>query len=229
MITQIRSWLAATLVAVSASGCAELATAPAATDPRSDIWGANAPSAREIPGLADGVVHQERCGTAERPCPIDDLVVTVPGSTPTDNCIYLYTGPCDDPLASGGSGAPEPSGGGGGGSATGTTAFEQGPLAFTACVLSMLGSTYAIGEVALAFEDWYHALKDEAAAKRMWDLTIENNTDATTQQLYEYQYRQAVQRQRDKASAVTSQANASGWTIALAATACGFAIVLPTP
>jgi hypothetical protein len=59
--------------------------------------------------------------------------------------------------------------------------------------------------------------------------TLQNNASSYIQQLYEYQYRQALQRQEDAKGAVSEAVNTSGWALAGAAVACGATALVPTP
>lgn len=122
--------------------------------------------------------------------------------------------------------------GGGGGDGDGTaaeTTYHQGPLLWGACVLAVAGSTYSISQVASEFQAWYDAYQAAESAQRTWQMTIENNADPVVQQLYEYQYRQALQRQEAAKSVVSSAANTSYWALAGAAVACGATALIPSP
>jgi hypothetical protein len=72
-----------------------------------------------------------------------------------------------------------------------------------------------------------HSEYDERG--QMVRYTLQNNASSYIQQLYEYQYRQALQRQEDAKGAVSEAVNTSGWALAGAAVACGATALVPTP
>jgi len=130
--------------------------------------------------------------------------------------------------------------GGGGGTTTGDTpppdstnsdseAYSKGPLAWGACILGIVASTISVYDVADAFQNWHGAYQDAQGAYNLWQATIQNNADATTQQLYEFQYRQAYQRQQDAANVVSSQTRTSVTTLVGAGIVCGALALAPTP
>ncbi|HKP75423.1 MAG TPA: hypothetical protein VJT67_07745 [Longimicrobiaceae bacterium] len=108
-------------------------------------------------------------------------------------------------------------------------AFNQGPILWAGCVLAMAGSTLSVMDVLSAFQDWYSAYQNATGAYNLWQATIQNGASPETQQLYEYQYRQALQRQEDMKRAVSSATNISYLTLGGLALACGAAILAPTP
>jgi hypothetical protein len=92
-----------------------------------------------------------------------------------------------------------------------------------------VGSSVSIYSVADSFQSWYDAYQNAQGAYNLWQATIQNNADPAIQQLYEYQYRQAYQRQQDAASAVSSATNTSVMTLVGAGVACGALALAPTP
>lgn len=134
-------------------------------------------------------------------------------------------------LACGTQGGGGELGGGGddGGVSAAETTYHQGPLLWGACVLAVAGSTYSISQVAGEFQAWYDAYQAAASAQRTWQMTIENGADPVVQQLYEYQYKQALQRQEAAKGVVSSAANTSYWALAGAALACGATALIPSP
>jgi len=109
------------------------------------------------------------------------------------------------------------------------SAYKEGPLLWAACILALMGSTYTVAEVAGKFEAWYKAYQDAEGAQRLWQATVQNNSPSSTQQLYEYQYKQARLRQEDARGDVASATNASYFALATAAIACGATALVPTP
>jgi|GEM_PF-3582831 len=108
-------------------------------------------------------------------------------------------------------------------------AFSEGPLAWTICVLGFVGSTMSVLDVADKFQTWHTAWQDALGIYALWQATVQNNADPVTQQLYEYQYKQARQRQEDALGDVHSATNMSYVTLGLAAFACGALALAPTP
>ena len=155
-------------------------------------------------------------------CLIDPLVIVAPPPEipPCDAC-NQYPG--------GGGYSEGGSWGDWGGSGEEKSAYEEGPLLWGACVLAVVGSSYTIWQVADKFETWYRAYKDAEGAERLWQATVENNADPYIQQLYEYQYKQARQRQVDAAGAVSEATNTSYIALFGAAVACGATALMPTP
>jgi hypothetical protein len=108
-------------------------------------------------------------------------------------------------------------------------AFSEGPLAWAICVLGFVGSTMSVAEVADKFQAWHTAWQDALGIYALWQATVENNADPVIQQLYEYQYRQALQRQEDARGDVVSATKTSSFTLGLAALGCGALVLAPTP
>lgn len=174
-------------------------------------------------------------------CHLDDLTVRAcyyggtypycnsdPASQPATQCGAL------DPYCNGFGGSYYEGGGwtthGSGTSPEGDlTAFPEGPLAWAGCVLAMAGSTLAVADVLSAFQDWHAAYRDASGAYDLWQATVQNHSPPAIQQLYEYQYRQARQRQEDKKRAVSSSTNISYLALGGFALACGAAALAPTP
>lgn len=167
-------------------------------------------------------------------------VVTLPEVTGT-GCRYGGDYPyCNDPPSGGNDGSTgTPPGGGtqpdpgvptGGGDSSGDSqAYAQGPIAWGGCILGIVGSTVSIYDVADKFESWYNAYQDAQGAYNLWMATVQNNADPVIQQLYEYQYRQAVLRQNDAKEDVVSATQTSGFTLGGAALVCGALALAPTP
>lgn len=108
-------------------------------------------------------------------------------------------------------------------------AFSEGPIAWAICVLGLVGSTMSVMDVADKFQAWHAAWQDALGAHALWQATVQNNADPVTQQLYEYQYRQARQRQEDAKGDVQSATNMSYVGLGLAALGCGAVALAPTP
>jgi hypothetical protein len=108
-------------------------------------------------------------------------------------------------------------------------AFSEGPIAWAICVLSVAGSTMSVMDVADKFKAWHAAWQGAVGAYELWQATVQNNVDPVTQQLYEYQYKQARQRQDDARGAVQSATNMSYIPLGFAAVACGAVALAPTP
>ncbi len=171
-----------------------------------------------------GMITTQDCVTNEETgCFIDPLVVVAPPPEipPCDACNY-YPGGNTDGGGDGGGGTSGGSGGSG-------SAYEQGPLLWGACILAMVGSNYSIWQVADKFDAWYRAYQNAQGTQRLWRATVENNASPFIQQLYEYQYKQAYQRQQDAAGAVSEATNTSYFALAGAAIACGATVLIPTP
>lgn len=170
-----------------------------------------------------GMITTQGCVT-DNGCLLDPLVVVAPPPEipPCDACNYYPGGG-----GYGGSGGGGDWGGTGGGEDK--SAYEEGPLLWGTCVLALVGSTYSIWQVADKFESWYRAYKDAEGAERLWQATVENNADPYIQQLYEYQYKQAHQRQVDAAGVVGEATRTSYSALLAAGFACGATVLLPTP
>lgn len=132
-----------------------------------------------------------------------------------------------------------PIGGGGGGGSTGggtggstmTGPAAEGPLAWGACVLAVLGSVYAIDQVSAQFESWYDAQKELESAVRMLDAIQANpeSVSPETMSLWEFRVEVARARRDDAIGEVRNVVNSSYWALGTAAVSCGFAAFLPTP
>jgi hypothetical protein len=96
-------------------------------------------------------------------------------------------------------------------------------------VLALLGTTYSVWQVSDKFQTWYTAHPDAAGAQALWQATVQNSADPCIQQLYEYQYKQARQRQEDAKGAVSEATSTTMFALGAAAIACGAAALLPTP
>ena len=185
--------------------------------------------------------------TASRPAPdggstriemLDALVVTAETGCSDPTWTRGDDGVCRSARGST-SDTNKPSGGGGGGGGGDTggptpppeeapTEYEQGPLLWAACVLGVVGSTVSIWIVSERFETWHRAYEDAAGAQRLWQVTVQNS-DPITQQLYEYQYKQARLREQDAAQAINEATGASVLALGAAAVACGATLFIPTP
>lgn len=133
------------------------------------------------------------------------------------------------PIGGGGGGGG--STGGGTGASTMTGPAAEGPLAWGACVLAVLGSVYAIDQVSAQFASWYDAQKDLESAVRTLESLQANSGSVTPEMMSLWEFRVDVARTRrdDAIGAVRSLVNASYWALGTAAVSCGFAAFLPTP
>jgi hypothetical protein len=224
--------LSAFLLPLIFAACADLPSAPNATP------GDMLADCRWNP---DGSVACDPVQSAPDEPPPCDPYLTIGGCD--DNCEMSAPG-MDDPEHVGIAGCnqtgtnPAPGDGNwGGGGTPGTgeeepeTAYEEGPLAWAACVLAVLGATYSVDQVAGVFGDWWEAQRAYDSAKRMLDAIYANpqGVSPETTALWEFQ----VQYHRDRVvaarSAVVSATNTSYWALGTAAVGCGAAAFLPTP
>ncbi|HET7463012.1 MAG TPA: hypothetical protein VFJ82_17295 [Longimicrobium sp.] len=141
---------------------------------------------------------------------------------------------CAPPPAPDGTGpGTEPDGGIGGTSPTtppdADQAYTQGPIAWGACILAIGGSTLSVYDVLDKFEAWHDAYVDARGAYALWQATVQNNAEPAIQQLYEYQYKQARQRQEDAKGDVSSSTNMSFVALGSFALTCGALALAPTP
>jgi hypothetical protein len=111
------------------------------------------------------------------------------------------------------------------------TAYEEGPLAWGACVLAVLGSTYSIYQVAGAFEEWWDTQREYDSAKRTYDAMLANPESVTPEMMELWRFRVEYARNRNDAaiSSVSEKTGGSYWALGGAAVACGVAAFLPTP
>lgn len=179
------------------------------------------------------------CVETEAGCPLSPVTVVAPPPQPP-TCEAC--GSTQLPGGGGGEGGADsggwPSGGGDSGSGDGgddddpeeeQSAYQQGPLLWAVCILAIVGSTQSIWEVANKFEAWYKAYQDAEGAQRLWQATVQNNPDPVTQQLYEYQYKQARLRQDDAKGDVSSATGVSVVALVAAGLACGATALVPVP
>lgn len=108
-------------------------------------------------------------------------------------------------------------------------AFSEGPVAWGICILAIGGSSLSIYDVLDKFKTWHAAYLDAKGAYDLWQTTVQNGADPAVQQLYEYQYRQARQRQEDAKSDVSAATNMSYMALGSFALACGAVALAPTP
>lgn len=174
-------------------------------------------------------------------CQLDGLTAyacyyggTYPNCNPNPNSLANMQCGALDPYCNGFGGSYYEGGGwtttGSGNSPQGEPqAFNHGPLLWAGCILAMAGSTMAVLDVAAAFQAWYNAYVDAVGAYNLWQATIQNNASPEIQQLYEYQWKQARQRQEEKKLAVSNATNLSYIALAGYAIACGAAIFVPSP
>jgi hypothetical protein len=108
-------------------------------------------------------------------------------------------------------------------------AFSEGPIAWALCVLAIGGSTLSVLDVADKFQAWHTAWQDALGIYALWQATVQNNADPVIQQLYEYQYKQARQRQDDARGDVESATKMSYIALGSYAVACGALALAPTP
>jgi hypothetical protein len=155
------------------------------------------------------------------------------GETPylsSEEMSYLSSCP-DGGWGGGGAGGGGATGGGSAGESSFTGPAAEGPLAWAACVLAVLGSAYSIDQVAGAFESWYDAQRDYESARRMLDA-IQANPGSTTPEtiaLWEFRVEYHANRRDDAVNAVRERVGGSYWTLLGAGAACGIAAFLPTP
>jgi hypothetical protein len=144
----------------------------------------------------------------------------------------------------GGGGGGDPSGGGGGGGETppgvcptwdpdcAAGSYDQGPLLWAACILTLTGSLVSVNDVAGAFQTWHEASGRLSVAERELLMVQENYPHAVDHATLLW-----AQSQRDQAqlwynaakSAVSSSANVSYLALGMAAVTCGASLFLPTP
>jgi hypothetical protein len=93
----------------------------------------------------------------------------------------------------------------------------------------MAGTTISVFDVLDKFQTWHSAYADATGAYELWMATVQNNADPAIQQLYEYQYKQARQRQEDAKGDVSSSTNVSYVALATFAVSCGAFALMPTP
>jgi hypothetical protein len=235
-------WFGALLAAgVLTAACADAPTAPDAASVAGAVPGRDVTLDPVIvigepdPGC-DPYLTLGGCDDGGGECMMSDPGVTGPEETGLMGC-----------SGSGGTGSGSDGAGGTGGSggSTGspgtlcpdygceeeTTAYEQGPLAWGACVLAVLGSVYTIDQVAGAFEDWWVAQREYDSVKRMYDAVVANpeSVSPETIQLWEFRLTYARDRKDAAISAVSEKTGGSYWALAGAGVACGIAAVLPTP
>jgi len=134
--------------------------------------------------------------------------------------------PSSDPAApaNGGGGTSPPSD-----STAAVSPYASGPLLWGACILGIVGSTVSIYDMADSFTKWHDAYVNAQNAYNLWQVTVQNNADPVTQQLYEFEYRHAYERQQDAAGVVSSSTKTSVMTLVGAGIACGALALAPTP
>jgi hypothetical protein len=233
-----RNWTAVFCMLLFTAACNEGPTAPSVT-----------------PDLSPGAVYD---GMSVQGCTSEGHCVLPPiSSDPSEppDCDMWYKPDCgacatstvigpDDvqtPSSCPGGGGTGPAPGGDpytGGGAPGTTppppgvnAYQEGPLAWGACILAILGTGYTIDQVASAFEGWWHAQQAYESAKRMYDAIVANpeSTSPEAIQLWEFQMEYYKNRRDDAFGVVKERTGATGWALVGAAAACGVAAFLPTP
>jgi hypothetical protein len=104
-------------------------------------------------------------------------------------------------------------------------------LAWAACVLAVLGTTYSVDQVADAFTKWWDAQRAYESAKRTLDAIYANPQAVSPETAGLWEFRVEYHRDRRDAAmnAVSDATNTSYWALAGAAVACGAAVFLPTP
>ena len=93
----------------------------------------------------------------------------------------------------------------------------------------MAGSTLSVYDVLDKFKAWHAAYLDARGAYDLWQATVQNGADPTVQQLYEYQYKQARQRQEDAKADVHSSTKISYVALGTFAFSCGVVALAPVP
>jgi hypothetical protein len=189
--------------------------------------------------VRQGMLTTQTCVEDENTglCVFDPLVVTAPPKENSDPC-EARPHECTNKFGSGSENWwSDPfgpwSGGGGDPTPPEDTApeksYQQGPILWGMCVLAMGGSSYSIWQVSDKFESWYKAYQEAEGLQRLYQATLENNTDPAVRQLYEYQYKQARQRQEDAKGAVSEATTMTFFALAGAALACGATALIPAP
>jgi hypothetical protein len=188
--------------------------------------------------IREGMLTTQTCVEDENTglCVFDPLVITAPPREDSDPCVARphectlkrtdapddgWSDP-NDPGLGGGSDPSPPQ-------ADPVTSYGQGPILWGMCVLGMGGSTFSIWQVADKFEAWYKAYQEAEGLQRLYQAVLENKSDPAVRQLYEYQYKQARQRQEDAKGAVSEATVMSGFALAAAALACGATALIPVP
>jgi hypothetical protein len=110
-------------------------------------------------------------------------------------------------------------------------AFKTGPLAWTACILTVLNSGYSVYQVAGAFETWWGAQKEFESAERTYNSILANpdGVSLEVQQVWEFRVEYHRNRRDDAVGAVREKVGGSYWGLLFAGAACGAAAFLPTP
>jgi hypothetical protein len=178
------------------------------------------------------------CVESDQGCTLDPVTVTAcPGGGSYPDCFTLvdvdyayncmYDGTCNSNYSW------NWGGGSGGGSPTGSppSSYDEGPLAWAACVLAVVGSGIAFDQVADAFQSWWTAQKDYEAAQRMYNAVLVNSAQvsAETVQLWEFRVQYQRDRRDDALGSVREKVGASNVALLVAAASCGAAAFLPTP
>jgi hypothetical protein len=137
-------------------------------------------------------------------------------------------------------GDPYNPGGGSGGTGTpsdpyaGSGAFQEGPLAWAVCVLTVIGGVYSVDQVADRFVEWWNAQQELQQLRRALDFTLSMQRDGyeydpAALNLLFFQVDEAVRRRDNAIGAVKDATNTSYLALAGAALACGAAALAPTP
>jgi hypothetical protein len=150
---------------------------------------------------------------------------------------YVTISGCPGGDTGGGSDAGDgPDGGtaGGGGTtfpkATGTAA--EGPLAWGACVLAVLGSVYTIDQVAGEFKGWWEAERRYRIAFDSWSYMLNHpETQLYDGQVHDLELRVdiAEKARNDAVESVRQMTGGSVLALLGAGAACGIAAIAPTP
>jgi hypothetical protein len=135
------------------------------------------------------------------------------------------------PSDPGGNGPPpggEPGGGPGGDppSDPNSDPFEEGPLAWAACILTFAGATMSVSQVGELFGAWYQTSKDLDAVER---ILLMEPMDHATRIAYQLERDRLLERYSDLRSQVHLMTGASLAALGLAALACSPAALLPLP
>lgn len=114
---------------------------------------------------------------------------------------------------------------------TPTSPYEEGPLAWGACVLAVLGTAYTIDQVAGAFESWWQAQQDYESARRMLEAIQANPGSYTAEMMSLWEFRVEYAEDRRDAAIDSIREKTGGTYLALAGAgaACSIAAFLPTP
>ncbi len=235
MLSQLREYKQGGSVLMMCSfvlvACTDAPLSPSGGGPRSS----QAPRYSDVYGCEGGDA-----------CVMDPLVGTADPSEPDCDDGYqavMYSDLCDSPGDDTGgddwgSGDPpstvDGSGSGGGGSLPGDAdgdgdAYDDGPVAWGACIAAVAGMTISMTAMQFYVDDMYEAADRLDSAERMLLAANENNTELAVILTLQFEVEDA---RRDYDAATQAFSIASGaavGTLLAAAAACAPALLLPSP